>query len=239
MARTGGHGNPNWTQDETILALDLYLQLGGRVPSKAAPEVIALSELLRAMPYHRDASKNANFRNPDGVAFKLMNIRQVATGRGFANVSRTDRIVWGEYGHQPDRVASLANSIRDGMTALEDLNPAEDAAEIEEFREGRVLTLLHYRRERDRKLRGRLLDSRRASGLRCEMCGLERPKLSPDLQEALFETHHIHPLALTGDTRTRVSDLALLCACCHRIIHRMIAAAGRWISVEEAAELLR
>jgi len=191
------------------------------------------------MPYHRDASKNANFRNPDGVAFKLMNIRQVATGRGLANVSRTDRIVWEEYGHQPDRVASLANSIRDGMTVLEGLDAAEDAAEIEEFREGRLLTLLHYRRERDGKLRGKLLDARRASGLRCEICGLERPELSPDLQEALFETHHIQPLALTGDTRTRVADLALLCACCHRIIHRMIAVAGRWISVEEAAERLR
>lgn len=31
MARTQGHGNPNWTRDETILALDLYLELNGDV----------------------------------------------------------------------------------------------------------------------------------------------------------------------------------------------------------------
>jgi hypothetical protein len=29
MAVTQGHGNPNWTRDETILALDLYLKSSG------------------------------------------------------------------------------------------------------------------------------------------------------------------------------------------------------------------
>ena len=38
MAVTQGHGNPNWTRDETILALDLFLQLDGNVPSPKSKE---------------------------------------------------------------------------------------------------------------------------------------------------------------------------------------------------------
>ncbi|WP_237355028.1 HNH endonuclease signature motif containing protein [Rhizobium phaseoli] len=52
-----------------------------------------------------------------------------------------------------------------------------------------------------------------------------------EFQEALFEAHHIRPLAETGERLTKVSDLALLCACCHRLIHKAIASTGQWLSV--------
>lgn len=81
MARTQGHGNPKWTRDETILALNLYFELGGRIPPGNDSRVQELSELLRRFPYHANASRRESFRNPDGVAFKLQNLRQVATGR--------------------------------------------------------------------------------------------------------------------------------------------------------------
>lgn len=89
MARTQGHGNPKWTRDETVLALDLYFDLNGKVPSGADKRVQTLSELLRRFPYHAEASRQESFRNPDGVAFKLQNLRQVATGKGLGNVSET------------------------------------------------------------------------------------------------------------------------------------------------------
>ncbi len=82
MAVTHGHGNPNWTRDEVILALDLFFDCDGNVPGKSDERVKALSDLLRTFPYHSVAARKASFRNPDGVAFKLQNIRQVATGKG-------------------------------------------------------------------------------------------------------------------------------------------------------------
>src|SRR2546428_7519523 len=103
MARTQGHGNPNWTRDETILALDLYLDLRGQIPSEDDNRVRELSALLRRYPYHAVAARRESFRNPAGVAFKLQNLRQVATGKGLANVSDTDRLVWGELGNDPAR----------------------------------------------------------------------------------------------------------------------------------------
>ncbi len=57
MAKTRGHGNPNWTRDETILALDLFKQLDGKVPSPKSKEVKELSEVLRSLPCHAEAAK--------------------------------------------------------------------------------------------------------------------------------------------------------------------------------------
>ena len=99
MAVTQGHGNPKWTRDETILALDLYFAVQPRMPSGIDMDVKALSSLLRRLPYHEEAARKPSFRNPDGVAFKLQNIRQVATGKGLGNVSQMDRTIWSELGH--------------------------------------------------------------------------------------------------------------------------------------------
>lgn len=230
MARTKGHGNPNWTRDETILALDLYFRLGGNVPSPRDVSIIELSQLLRSMPYHQEAAKQPSFRNADGVGFKLMNLRQVATGKGLANVSKMDRDTWAEFGDRPQEVHRVAAAIREGMTTL---RPEEASIDLDEFSEGRVLTALHLRRERNRKMRKLLLQERRPKGLVCEMCDLHRPEMPLAFQEALFEAHHILPLADAGERLTKVSDLALLCACCHRLIHKAIGSTGQWFSVDD------
>ncbi len=65
--------NPVWERDELILALDLYFRLERRVPDDGDPEVIALSELLNALPIHSDRPHTQRFRNPNGVALKLAN----------------------------------------------------------------------------------------------------------------------------------------------------------------------
>ncbi|MBY5566616.1 HNH endonuclease [Rhizobium leguminosarum] len=235
MAVTQGHGNPNWTRDETLLAVDLYLWLKGTVPSPKSPAVRSLSELLRSLPYHAEAAKQSTFRNPDGVGFKLMNIRQVATGKGLGNVSNMDRQVWAEFGHRPDEVRRIAAAIRAGIPAASSGHLPEVDQELPE---GRLLTALHLRRERNPKVRSLLLDSRRSSGLRCEICELSRPTLEILMQEAIFEAHHLVPLAEAGEGKTRLADLALLCACCHRLIHRMMIARAAPVTIQDVKTML-
>lgn len=231
MARTQGHGNPNWTRDETILALDLYFELNGKIPSGSDERVKALSEVLRRFPYHADASRKESFRNPDGVAFKLQNLRQIATGKGLGNVSETDRAVWSEFGASPAATKLLADLIRAGVAASEAAEPVRPDIE---FAEGRLITELHSRREREPKLRERLLSSRRGSAkLICDMCGAPPLSTNAELKESHFEAHHIVPLSSTGARTTRISDLALLCANCHRLLHRAIAIEKRWLTVAE------
>jgi 5-methylcytosine-specific restriction protein A len=64
--------NPNWTQDELILALELFFRLDS--PSAFSPsnfQVIALSNDLNRL---RSAeATDEKFRNANGVAMKLHN----------------------------------------------------------------------------------------------------------------------------------------------------------------------
>lgn len=47
MAVTHGHGNPAWTKEETLLALNLLFQLQGKNPSAADERV---QELICPLP---------------------------------------------------------------------------------------------------------------------------------------------------------------------------------------------
>ena len=237
MAKTQGHGNPAWNRDETILALNLYFEVEGVPPSPDDQRVIELSSFLRALPYHSEASRRDSFRNAAGVAFKIQNLRSIATGKGLTNVSATDRAVWEQLGNSPERVSLLAAAIRSGVEAIGSLEPDEDE---QEFAEGRLLTMLHKRRERSRKVRSELLKLRRAAGpLRCELCegGSRTPIAS--FEEAEFEAHHMRPVSESTEGKTRLKDMALLCACCHRLLHKLMVAEKRLVPLQEARILLR
>jgi len=232
MAITHGHGNPNWTRDETILALDLYFECNGHMPSNSDERVQALSTLLRAFPHHSHAERKNSFRNADGVVFKLQNLRQVATGKGLGNVSKIDREVWEDLGGNPAKTKELANLIRAGVEIVEGIK--EETTECEVFAEGKVVTETHLRRERDPKLRNKLLEQRKKFGaLECDICGCTSLSQSSDLGEAIFEAHHIIPLSASQLCQTKLTDMTLLCANCHRMIHRAIALEKRWLSIEE------
>jgi|SRR5579872_1941347 len=239
MARTHGHGNPNWTRDETILALALYFGSNKAIPSRTDPRVRELSELLRSLPYHASASKKESFRNPDGVAFKLQNLHNVATGKGLGNVSEMDRQIWFEFSSRQHEVRSLATLIKAGVKfASAEIEPV-DSYEDDEFFEGRLLTEIHKRRERNPNVRKRLLVSRRKSGnLACDLCSGQSITRDPTFEDASFEAHHTLPLSMATARMTRLADLSLLCANCHRLVHRAISSKKRWLSIDECRDLL-
>lgn len=56
-------------------------------------------------------------------------------------------------------------------------------------------------------------------GLKCECCGISH---EDEIRASIFEVHHKVPYAENFETRpVNVSDLSVLCANCHRMIHRM------------------
>jgi len=237
MAVTHGHGNPNWTRDETILALDLYFECDGHIPSSGDQRVHALSDLLRAFPHHSLAARKESFRNADGVAFKLQNLRQVATGQGLGNVSKMDQQVWQELGQHPQRTKELASLIRSGIKVVEGVK--EESPEYEVFAEGKVVTEAHLRRERNSTVRKKLIEQKKGNGgLCCEMCSCNPTVSSTAYSESMFEAHHVVPLASGQERTTRLKDIALLCANCHRMIHKAITLEKRWLSVAEAKEII-
>ena len=238
MAKTSGHGNPPWTRDETILALDLLQRRGTNALGSGDAEVQDLSQLLRSLPIHAQSQKVDTFRNPAGVAFKIQNLRSVSAGGagGLSNVSKTDREVWQDFGHRPELVRQLVSAIKSGAQELAE-EGATLIAEDVEFWEGRTITAVHLRRERKASLRHKVIASRRKAGrMCCEACG-HVPSL-PGIEDAEFECHHVRPLATTGMVATKLADMALLCANCHRLLHRLMVAKKQWVSVELLKETL-
>lgn len=52
----------------------------------------------------------------------------------------------------------------------------------------------------------------------CEVCGFSFSKIYGN-EFDYIECHHINPLSQSGETQTTLSDLILLCANCHRVVH--------------------
>jgi predicted HNH restriction endonuclease len=92
--------------------------------------------------------------------------------------------------------------------------------------EGQLLQRFVWHRHRERSLRLAKLRQARALGdgrLVCEVpgCGFDFAKVYGALGDGYAEVHHRRPLAeLESGQETTLSDLAVVCANCHRMIHR-------------------
>ena len=163
------------------------------------------------------------FRNANAVALKLANFRSIdQPGRGMAAASEPDRRVWDEFHAQPSELRLLADAIRQSAAAADAGSVAIPEEDEDEVAEGRLLYRLHRWRERDRGLvrdkKQRVL--KECGRLACEVCGFDFHAVYGERGAGFAECHHRVALATTGETTTRLGDLALVCANCHRMIHR-------------------
>lgn len=111
--------------------------------------------------------------------------------------------------------------------------------EDKQFIEGKEERREHLFRERNPGLRKYLLEERMKVGLSCDICKETGDKLAPDIRHSLFEAHHNkEKFATPGVRAVEIKDMSLLCANCHRLIHRLVAVQGEWIVVEEAKSAL-
>ena len=84
--------------------------------------------------------------------------------------------------------------------------------------EGNRQLIAHLQRERKQSLVRR--KKKGAASLDCEACGFSFKLAYGKLAEEYCEVHHLVPLADAEKSRTtRLQDLAILCANCHRVVH--------------------
>lgn len=97
------------------------------------------------------------------------------------------------------------------------------AVSDEEFPEAREKMRLHRQKERNPKAVRRKKETVLAEKgkLRCEVCDFDFAVTYGVLGGGFAECHHRTPLAkLSEGHRTRLSDLAIVCSNCHRMLHR-------------------
>lgn len=221
--------NPNWNRDELILALALYSTNPASPPGKESPQVAELSALLNKMHRIAGTAQSPTLRNANGVYLKMMNLRALdpaftSQGKvGMSSGGKLERQVWADYAGQPGKLAAEAKAIRE---AVESANETEVAKlpEAGEYvgEEGGVIMRLHKRYERDRKLiREKLAEAAAIGKLNCQVCNFDFGATFGELGTGYIEVHHLKPVSELGKGgKTKLSDLALLCANCHRMAHR-------------------
>jgi len=102
-----------------------------------------------------------------------------------------------------------------------------------ESNEGKLQFRLHRIRERDSKLtRLKKQNAIKAGNYKCEVCNFSFIEF---YDEEYLECHHKIPIN-EGERITKLEDLALVCANCHRMLHRKID--GKYLSVHNLKERL-
>jgi 5-methylcytosine-specific restriction protein A len=112
---------------------------------------------------------------------------------------------------------SVGKGLADGSTKDE----ADEADE--HYPEGRELMRLHRQKERNRKAVARKKEKVLAATgkLVCEVCDFDFAEAYGELGNGFAECHHRTPLAeLTEEYHIKLGELAIVCANCHRMLHR-------------------
>ncbi|MFI6580580.1 HNH endonuclease [Embleya sp. NPDC050493] len=235
--------NPDWVWDELVLACALLAENGWAQLDAGDKQVVELSRLLQKLPFHDKATRGDTFRNANGVARKIVDIRTCHPdniGRlTRTNGNRLDYEVLAAFLAAPARMAAAAARIKAGLRSGELLKlPKAPLEELEEYSapEGRILARRHLYRERNQSLRERKLAEvlGERGHLGCAVCDFDFEAKYGAHGAGYIECHHVVPLHVAGEGETRLSDLALVCANCHRMVHRT----NPWLTIDELRALL-
>ena len=137
--------------------------------------------------------------------------------RALKVTQKTAWLMYRRIRERPD-TARLLQALIDADNEPDD--PVDEVYEAEEWREKLVQ---HLRRERDRKIvELKKTDvACRCGKLECEVCGFVFTDLYGEWGEGFIECHHTRQLATIHEgERTRLEDLAVVCANCHRMLHK-------------------
>ena len=236
---------PNWTKQETILALELYLRAPGKkFREPEDPEVVKLSDLLNA--YHRviGTPLTSDLRNPNGVSMKLGNFMRMdpdESASGLVNGAKLEEEVWEQYANNREQLKKDAGQFAEFIRSAASDSSASDLMDLESVddleSEGDPRTRVHRSYERKRGNRKKKIKSfkRRGLPIACECCGFDFEKIYGERGRDFIEVHHSVPVSeLAPQTTLKLSDLRLLCANCHRMVHRH----QPWLAVEDVQALI-
>ena len=130
----------------------------------------------------------------------------------------------------------------EGRWGLRNYKATKESIDLTEedssFPEGKQTLRLHIYRERNSKLIRTVKEQfKKENGkIFCEICEFDYTEKYGDLGEDYIEAHHTIPVSeLKEGSKTKVEDIVLVCANCHRMLHRK----RPWLSKNDLKEILR
>jgi 5-methylcytosine-specific restriction protein A len=135
----------------------MYLRCAGNPPRKGSSEIDELSETMNRLGRYLGIATEDRFRNVNGVYMKLMNFRRFdpvfteVGKRGLSRGGQAEEEVWNTFTSDPERCHAVAQTICQALAHAQNGQTIADLAGdgIEEAVEGRVITVLHRRYERN------------------------------------------------------------------------------------------
>lgn len=214
----------NWTRKELAIIVAGLHENGWSWIRNTTPKAAELSALLRSASIYPDGPADPRFRSASAIQRKGEDLRTARTTYHAKQTrgSGLDRVIIADYEKDPEAVlveaAAALIELSEGSAAY--LPPTEDDELA--VAEGHAIMRTHLARERKPGLRLKKIKSVTNAGLpiACEVCGFDYSQFYGSRGEGYIEVHHRRPLHDSGPVNTRLVDLALLCANCHRMIHR-------------------
>ena len=179
-------------------------------------QLIALAKI----PIHSTLWKTVNFQGVSrGNACKISNI---------SNIGNYDILLLELW----EKFTSFFKNSHFLSVISTKINEMETSDLIEFGMEGQSKLIKHYVSERDPNIvKLKKQQALNNDHLRCEVCEFS---FIEKFGQEFIECHHKRPIALSGITKTTLNDLSLVCANCHRMLHKQFD--GHFLTVSELKE---
>lgn len=185
-------------------------------------KLIAQTNSLNAIPVSTTLWDNVNFQGiSQGNACEIANI---------SNIDNYDILledIWNRFVpfFRKDFISSL--NFTESMEA-----EIENTDSTISVTEGKLRLVTHLARERDKNIIIKKKQQELQNGnLNCEICEFS---FIDKFGVEFIECHHKTPISQSGVTETTLSDLALVCANCHRMLHKQFD--GNFLTMTELKE---
>jgi len=106
-----------------------------------------------------------------------------------------------------------------------------------EFPEGKIVERTHKARERNNQVVSLAKENfKKLNGqLFCQICGFDFEKTYGEIGKDFIEGHHTIAISeMAHDHKTKIEDIAMLCANCHRMVHKK----RPWLSMTNLGKLI-
>ena len=195
-----------FVDEELVLMLDLFIDQRDGIPR----DVEELARFLAHRMFPGGGGQPGHFRTTEGVAAATRRWAAFADEDSPYEKRQSYEPIWAQYGRDRIALKARVGELRGGW---------QDGAVPEwATREGAAKAVTHLARERSAKL----VEQRKTHAekpLRCEVCAFDFEATYGRLGADFIEAHHTNPLS-DGERTTKAEDLALVCANCHRMLHR-------------------